>query len=79
MSEEEEEEEEYDSRDIGGIWQVSSNRKAGKQTTRKLNVPKSKEWGSEYPEKWKPIDDVEESSAGALVQSIQRIMRRGRH
>ena len=56
----------YDSRDIGGIWEVPRGRKAGRHhhicTTPKL--PPFPSSGSRSEERWTPIYDGEESDVG---------------
>ena len=59
-------EDEDDSRDIGGIWQVSSGRKAKTQTSMGINPSGGKEWNGKYQGIWTPIEDQEESDAGNI-------------
>ena len=57
------EEEEEEPRDIGGIWQVTSSRNTGKQSSWNLKVPSGKDWSNEYRGRRKLLDEVEESNA----------------
>ena len=59
-------EDEDDSRDIGGFWQVSSGRKAKKQTSKGINPSGGQAWNGKYQGIWTPIEDQEESDEGNI-------------